>query len=175
MEPVVDCAARLRASHRAQTLLATPTHFSERAGPAFFRERIPAGTIQVIEGETWDALAYSDVCVAASGTVTVEAALLGAPMVTFYRVSPLSWTLGRHLVRAPFLTMVNLIAGRQIVPELMQHEATGERLATEAALLLDDEGARDRMKRDIAQVSSLLATEEHPMDRAAQIALEFLS
>jgi lipid-A-disaccharide synthase len=71
--------------------------------------------------------------------------------------------------------MVNLIAGRRIVPELMQHEATGERLAAEAALLLDDASARDRMKRDIAQVSSVLATEEHPMERAARIALQFLS
>lgn len=171
---VLDCATLLRQSHQAQALLAAPSDFRARAGEAFFRERIPPGAIQVIEGETWDALAHADVSVAASGTVTVEAALLGAPMVTFYRVTPLSWLLGRRLVRAPFLTMVNLIAGRRIVPELMQDEATGERLARQTAVLLDEPAVRNEMKRDIALVSSLLATGQDPMERAARLALEHL-
>jgi lipid-A-disaccharide synthase len=169
---VADAAERLNG--RAQVILAAPAGFGARAGLTFFRERIPGWSIQVIEGETSDALAHADVALAASGTVTVEAALLGTPMVTFYRVTPLSWFLGRRLVRVPFLTMVNLIAGRKIVPELMQHEATGERLAAEAAALLSDSAARDKMKRDLLQVRDLLAAPEHPMKRAARIACEFL-
>ena len=67
---------------------------SATTGAAFFRERIHGAPIQVIEGETWDAIAHADLALAASGTVTVEAALLGTPMVAFYKVSPVSWFLG---------------------------------------------------------------------------------
>ena len=85
---------------------------SVTTGAEFFRERIGGAPIQVIEGETWDAIAHADVALAASGTVTVEAALLGTPMVTFYRVNALSWLLG-HLVKVPYYSMVNLVAGRR--------------------------------------------------------------
>ena len=74
------------------------THFllpaSATTGAAFFRERIQGAPIQVIEGESWDAMAHADLALAASGTVTVEAALFGTPMVTFYKVNALSWLLG---------------------------------------------------------------------------------
>jgi lipid-A-disaccharide synthase len=158
-----------RLSRRATLVLATPAGFSERAGAAFFSERSGRAPIQVIEGQTRDAIAHADVALAASGTVTVETALLGTPMVTFYRVHPLSWRFGRGLVRVPYLTMVNLIAGREIVPELMQDQMTGERLAGEAERLLDDPGAREAMKRDLAEVAAKLTTREDPMERAADI------
>lgn len=169
---VADAADRLRAD--AQIVLATPPGFEAKAGAEFFRERISTSSIQIVEGETSDALAHADVALAASGTVTVEAAVLGTPMVTFYRVSPLSWALGRRLVKAPFLTMVNLIAGRKIVPELMQDEATGERLAAETRALLIDPVKRQQMKRELALVTEALRTPEHPMVRAAAIAGKYL-
>ena len=173
--PVVrEAADRLARSHAPNLVLGTPLNFSRRAGSAFFRERIGGSLIQVIEGETWDALAHADVAVAASGTVTVEAALLGAPMVTFYRVTGLSWLMGRFLVKVPFYTMVNLVAGRRIVPELMQDDATGERIAAETAALLDDERLRGEMKRQLAAVSETLATGEDPTERAAGIVSEYL-
>jgi lipid-A-disaccharide synthase len=127
-----------------------------------------------LEGQTWDVLAHGDLALAASGTVTVEAALLGIPMVTFYRVTGLSWLMGRFLVDVPFYSMVNLVAGRKVVPELMQEEMTGERLALEAETLLDDAGARERMKQDLAGVARALATETDPMQRAADAVAEFL-
>ena len=96
----------------------------------------------MIEGHTWDALAQAELALAASGTVTIEAALLGTPMVTFYRVNALSWYLERWRVRTPFLSMVNLVAGRQVVPELIQDEMTAERIAAEALRLLEDARTR---------------------------------
>lgn len=111
---------------------------------------------------------------AASGTVTIEAALLGTPMVTFYRVTGLSWWLGKWLVRVPFYSMVNLVAGRAIVPELMQNEMSGERLAAEALRLLSDPAARDRMRRDLNSVAARLSGAEDPMERAAGTVAEFL-
>jgi lipid-A-disaccharide synthase len=96
-------------------------------------------------------------------------------MVTFYKVTPLSWILGRFLVRVPFYSMVNLVAGKRIVPELMQDQASGENLADEAIKLLEDAGARSQMKQALAEVASKLASPEHPMDRAARIVSEYLN
>ena len=133
-----------------------------------FWERIRGSSIQVMEGSTWDALAHAEVALAASGTVTIEAALLGVPMVTFYRVNALSWILGRRLVRAPFLSMVNLVAGRRIVPELIQDQMTAQRIADEAVHLLENPEARNAMRADLAEVARKLASDRDPMELAAE-------
>ncbi len=112
-------------------------------------------------------LACSDLALAASGTVTIEACLLNTPMVAFYRVNGLSWLLGKLLVRVPFFSMVNLIAGRQIVPELIQRDMTPQRLADEACLLLNDGPARQRMRSDLAETARRLAAAGDPIDIAA--------
>jgi lipid-A-disaccharide synthase len=171
---IADAAARLDRMVRPNLMLATPLNFTRRAGSRFFPERISGLPIKIIEGETWDTIAHADVAVAASGTVTVEAALLGTPMVTFYRVTGLSWTLGRFLVRVPYYTMVNLVAGSKIVPELMQTEATGERIASETASLIHNAGMRDEMKRQLRGVAAALATENDPIETAARIVGEYL-
>jgi lipid-A-disaccharide synthase len=154
------------------------THFllpaSETTGAEFFRQRIGRAPIQVIEGETWDAMAHADLALAASGTVTVEGALLGVPMVTFYKVNALSWAMGRLLVNVPFYSMVNLVAGRAIVPELMQGEMTGERLAEHALRLLRDDRARGEMRRDLAEVAARLSGSGRPMAKAAAIVQELM-
>src|SRR3954466_14139142 len=127
------------------------------AGKAFFEERIGGAPIRVIEGESWDAMGHADIALAASGTVTVEAALLGTPMVTFYKVTGLSWWMGRFLVRVPFYSMVNLVAGRKIVPELMQNQMTGVHLADAVSGLLRDPVAAGRMRQDLAEVADKLS------------------
>ena len=80
-----------------------------------------------VEGETYDALAAADCAIVASGTATVEAALLGTPMVVIYRVTPITAAILRHMIRTPFIGMVNLIAGRQVAPELIQDAFTPAR------------------------------------------------
>ena len=125
MPYLLDAAKRIQRPPPVRFLLALPAGFG--AENTTFWEPVQAASIQVIEGHTWDALAQAELALAASGTVTIEAAMLGTPMVTFYRVNALSWILGRWLVKAPFLSMVNLVAGRRIVPELIQgDEMTGE-------------------------------------------------
>jgi lipid-A-disaccharide synthase len=101
-------------------------------------------------------MAYCDVALAASGTVTVEAALLAAPMVTYYKVTGLSWAIGKLLVDVPFYSMVNLIAERPVVPELMQEAMTGDRIAAETERLLDNIEEREKMKADLAEVAQRL-------------------
>ena len=169
LERLADAAHRLSAARPLTFVAGTPPGFAKIVNPSSFWERFHRSSIKVIEGSTWDLLAYSDLALAASGTVTIEAALLGTPMVTFYRVSPLSWAMGRRLVRVPFLSMVNLVAGRQVVPELMQKDMTAERLAEEAGRLLDDPAARERMKAGLAEVRESLTATADPIETAARI------
>ncbi len=154
-------------------LLAAPAGMGATAWRNF-REPISLSPIQVIEGETWDAIAHADFALAASGTVTVEAALLGTPMVTFYKVTGVSWWLGRFLVDVPFYSMVNLIAGRQVVPEVMQEEMTGERLAREALRILHDPEKMREMKRELREVGDKLAAVGDPMKKAAGVVQDLI-
>jgi len=158
----------IQANRKAVFVAGAPPGFRARVSPNFW-ERFPAGTIQVIEGETWDLLNAADLALAASGTVTVEAALLGCPMVTYYKVTGLSWLMGKMLVRVPYYTMVNLIAGKLAVPELMQQQLNARNLATEAMRLLDDAPAREEMKSELARVKAKLITGQDPMRKAVEI------
>jgi lipid-A-disaccharide synthase len=111
-------------------------------------------------------MACCDVALAASGTVTVEGALLGSPMVTYYRVNALSWLLGRRLVKVPFLCMVNLIAGRMIVKEFMQDDMMADNLTGEVKRLLDP-AASAAMREELAEVAGKLAGDRDAILQAA--------
>jgi lipid-A-disaccharide synthase len=153
---------------KLSVILATPKGYGGHSALLRFRERITASSIQVVENETWDCIAHSNLALAASGTVTMEAAVLGIPMVTFYKVNPLSWYGGRHLVKVPFLSMVNLIAQRGVVPELIQHEMTPSNLASAAEELLLDHSKADEMRRELARVKKMLTPAHDPLSYVAQ-------
>ena len=122
--------------------------------------------VAVVEGETYNALAAADTAIISSGTATVEAALLDAPMVVVYRVSPLTATLAKPLVRTPYFAMVNLIAEHQVVPELVQDDLTPERVAAATIQLLQDPNSRSAMKSSLAEVRKRLGP-PGAVDRAA--------
>ncbi len=115
--------------------------------------RVP---LAVVEGATDDALAAADVVVTASGTATVQTALHGRPMVVVYRLSKLTYALGRRFVRVSSYGMVNLVAGRPIVPELIQDALTPESVTREVVSLLTDRARADAMRRDLADVRARL-------------------
>jgi len=109
---------------------------------------VPSTTI--VEGETDDVLSAADAVVTASGTATVQTAIHGKPMVIVYRLSGLTYAMGRRFVKVTTYGMVNLIAGRTIVPELIQDACTPARVAEEAVSLLTDRARTDTMRGDIA-------------------------
>ena len=162
--PELVRAAEILSKQRDVTFLLAA---SPACGAALFEKPLRGSRIRAVEGEAWDVMAHSDVALSASGTVTVEAALLGTPMVTFYRVTGLSWALGRFLVNVPFYSMVNLIAGRRVVPELMQGAMTGGRIAAEAGRLLNDDRERGTMKIELARVAAKLGMKVDPIVLAA--------
>jgi len=138
-------------------------------GPELFAPYERQGvSVTRVEGATYDALGAADCAIVASGTATVEAALLGTPMVVVYRVSPTSAFVLRRLVRSPFIAMVNLIAGRRVVPELIQDQFTSEAVVEEVRKLLESSAARDEMKAGLAEVRTRLGP-GGAIERAADI------
>jgi lipid-A-disaccharide synthase len=129
--------------------------------------------------EALPALFHSRAGIIASGTATVEAAMMNTPFVMVYRVSPLTYLLGKPRVKVPRFAMVNLIAGEEVVPELVQHDFTAANVVSRLKDILPDGAARNRMLEGLALVKAKLrgtAIEDsstHPADRAAQIILTF--
>ena len=131
------------------------------------------GRMPVVTGETWDLVAASDLVLCASGSATLETALLERPMVVSYRLSPLTWAVARLLVRVPFVAMPNLVLGRRAVPELLQGDATAVRMAAEARSILLEPGRAEAMRADLATVRARLG-EGGAARRAAVIAADML-
>jgi lipid-A-disaccharide synthase len=112
--------------------------------------------VVAVEGHTDDVLAVADAAIVASGTVTVQAALHDCPMVVVYRLSSLTYKVGKPFVHVDTYAMVNLIAGRRIVQELIQDDFTAEAVAAEATRLLTDRAHASRMKADLREVREKL-------------------
>jgi lipid-A-disaccharide synthase len=115
-----------------------------------------APPLTILEGDTDAILAASDVALTASGTATVQAALHDTPMVIVYRLSPLTYRIGRRLVTLDTVGMVNLIAGEQIVPELIQNDFTPEAVAREAVSMLTDRARVARVREGLSRVRARL-------------------
>ena len=136
---------------------------------------LPAGiSTRVVDGQTYNALAAADAAIVSSGTATVEAALLNAPMVVVYRVTPMTAALAKPLVRTKFFAMVNLIAGRLAVPELIQKDFTGPRVATEILRLLRDPQARSLLQVGLEEVRQRLGP-PGAVERAAETIANLLT
>ena len=129
--------------------------------------------------ESLPALYHSRAGIIASGTATVEAAIMSLPFVMVYRVSPLTYWLGKPRVKVAHFAMVNLIAGEQVVPELVQHDFTPAQVVAQLNEILPDGTARDKMLEGLAGVKARLRApkngDAHPSERAAQAIFELLA
>ncbi|HSS51367.1 MAG TPA: lipid-A-disaccharide synthase [Thermoanaerobaculia bacterium] len=119
-------------------------------------------------------LHLSRASIVASGTATVEAALIGNPFVVVYRISPLSYAVARRVVDVPHVAMVNLIAGKRVVPELIQGDFTAAEVVSQLRLLLDDGEPRTRMQTNLRRVGEMLRGEQNAVGRVARITCEML-
>ena len=127
-------------------------------------------SVRVAHDRASEVMALSDVLFVASGTATLQAAVVGTPMVLLYKTSPLTYRLARWLAKVKWIGLVNLVAGRSVVPELIQDEATEERLCQEVLHLLRDRSAYNDMKEELRQVRQSLG-EPGASHRAAQVVL----
>jgi lipid-A-disaccharide synthase len=128
----------------------------------------------VIHGDVYRVLKACDLALVASGTATLEAAILETPMVVVYRVSFLSYWIGRMVISVPFIGLVNLVAGEEVVPELIQGDASPQRIFQEAAALLNDAKRMTAMEQELARVGELLGS-RGASERVAGIAYDMIN
>lgn len=170
MPAVLDAVDRLMRDRNLNIVLPA----SSTTGRAFFEPVLGGRRIVIAENDARRVLAHADAALIASGTASTEAAIIGTPMAVFYCVSWPTWALGKLLVDLPHLSMVNLLAGERLVPELIQGDCTGERLAEEAARLLDNPETRATMKRDLARIRQKLQRSKPAAQAAAEEACRTL-
>lgn len=140
----------------------------------FAESMLPANLpVKIVDGYNYDIMAYSELLLVKSGTTTVEASLSGTPFVVMYKVSPLSYLIAKRMVKIPNLAMANILAGRQIVPELIQNEATPERIAREMSGILEDQARYARIKKELGAIRHKLGTGNVYL-KAAQNVAEFI-
>jgi lipid-A-disaccharide synthase len=157
LPPMLGAASRLALNRQLQFVLpVAATLDPARMETTILRCYVGRAPIRTITHATSDALEHSDVAVVASGTATLEAALHARPMVVVYRVSPLTWLFGRLLVKVPHYSMVNLLAGKRLVTELMQSNFNAQSLSAQVEYLLDHPEARATMAQELGALRARL-------------------
>jgi len=172
LPPLLDAVRTLGRELPLQFALA----LAHTLSPNSVRDRVRAAGVDVtiVEGDTYNLVAAADLALVSSGTATLECALLERPMVIVYRLGPLSYGLGRLLVRGvDWIGMPNIVAGREIVPELLQRRANGPAIAAAARAILTDPARHARIVEDLREVRRRLGR-GGAARRAAAIVLEVL-
>ena len=129
--------------------------------------------LKVITGQTYDAVSCCDLAIVASGTATLETALLGVPMIIVYKISFLSYVIGRLFVHVKNIGLANIIAGKTIVPELIQGDACGDRIAGEALAILKNGERKQAIIKELNAIRAKLG-EPGAAIRTAQLAFDML-
>ncbi len=130
--------------------------------------------LQIVEGRTYACLSIADFCLVASGTAALETAIMQKPFVVIYKMNLLNYLFYRPQVKVPHISLVNILAGKEIVPEFIQFKATAKRIAKEVIKILKNPSRLSEMKNDLAQIKTLLG-EPGAASRAARIIIDFLS
>jgi lipid-A-disaccharide synthase len=174
--PVFAQAVGLLGRNRPELTVAVATVDAVRDEVAAAVRAWPMPTIVVTEpGDKYDAFAASRAAVAKSGTVTLELALAGVPMVVCYKVSPVTAFLARRLVSLRLVALVNLLSDRQVAPELLQEACTPHAIVEAVEPLLTDEAERAAQLSGFREVVGRLGgVSPAPSERAAEVVLEVI-
>jgi lipid-A-disaccharide synthase len=129
--------------------------------------------IRVIKGDIYEVLSACNLALVASGTATLQTAIMGVPMVVVYKVSPISYWMGKIAVKVPYISLVNLVAGEEVVPELIQDNVVPERLARESITILEDDAIRGNMINKLRGIKEGLGR-GGASEKTASIAVEMM-
>ncbi|MCI0707532.1 MAG: lipid-A-disaccharide synthase [Ignavibacteriae bacterium] len=149
---MISAARRVAAESGAQVVIGVAPTLDEK----YFTTMYNVNGAQLIKGATYDVMSHSDVALVTSGTATLETACLGTPLIVVYKTSWITYLIGRLFVRIKNIGLVNIVAGKQIAPEYIQHEATSANLAREALRLLNDKQAADAMRAELGKIKGML-------------------
>jgi len=148
LPPMAELARRWR-QERPEVQWVLPV--APTLDPAFVRAHLGGAPVTLVQDRTYAARAYADAALVASGTATLETALLGTPFAIVYRLNALTYQIARRIVKVPHFGLANVVAGREVAVELLQDEVNPERLAVELSRLLEPETAR-RVRADLGEV-----------------------
>jgi lipid-A-disaccharide synthase len=126
-----------------------------------------------VENNTHEVIQVCEMMIAASGTVTLEAAILGTPLVVVYKVNPLTYWLGKRLIKVQHVALANIVAGETVAPELIQHEANPEQIAREAMAILGDSDRQAWIRQRFSEVRDRVG-KPGASARTAAIAMELM-
>jgi lipid-A-disaccharide synthase len=174
LPPMLDAAERLRANHPDAQFVLPVAPMLDRALLAPHLAAHATLDVKLVDGRTEEAVGASDGALVKSGTSTLEAGLMLRPMVVAYRLAWLSYLVGRLLVKLTHFSLVNLLAGREVVPELLQGEVTGQRLAEALERVLAEGPARQAQLAGLREVRATLGEPGAP-ERVAREVVEVLS
>jgi lipid-A-disaccharide synthase len=148
LPPMAELATRWR-RERPEVQWVLPV--APTLDPAFIRAHLGDAPVTLVEDRTYAARAYADAALVASGTATLETALLGTPFAIVYRLNALTYQMAKRIVKVPHFGLANVVAGREVAPELLQDEVNAERLGRELSRLMDPEVAR-RVRTELGEV-----------------------
>ncbi len=169
---MMEAASRIEAGLKKKPAFIIPAARSVDSA-AFDAARRAAGlNVKVTDGKMYEALKASDAAVVASGTATLETALMGVPMVIVYRMSGLSYGIGRALVDVPFIGLPNIIAGKKVATELIQSDVTAGKISGEILPILEDQARRRAIIRDLKEIRAGLG--KGAARKAARVVASFL-
>jgi lipid-A-disaccharide synthase len=157
LPPMLDAASRLALTRNIQFVVGVAPSLD----PLWMESKVSTcyvgrAQVRTLFHATYDSIQHADLTIVASGTATLEAALRERPMIVVYRVSPISWQFGKFMVDVPFYCMVNLLAGKRLVPELIQGDLNAAKLSAQAEILLDNAEAREEMLKGFRAIRTRL-------------------
>jgi lipid-A-disaccharide synthase len=164
---LLEVAQRLAWEQPVQFLLPLASDANQALVAGLIKEMTTNLPVRLVFDDNYDAVGHSDLAVVSSGTATLETAILGTPLIVVFRISNFTWIVGQYLVDVPFYSLVNLIAGKKIVPELYQQDFSPDRLHAEIRKYLDDAALRKRVKMELSLVKEKLG-EGGAIERAAE-------
>src|SRR5881628_2470858 len=163
--PILCQAAELMAAANSDAQFVLP--IAPGLDPRLIESIIQSRPITVLRNETYNAIRYSRAAVVASGTATLETALLGTPEVIVYRISPATWFLGKLFLKVRLFGIVNIILGEEVVPELFQDKMTPEKVSRTALALMDDVWLQSRIRGNYEKLRGQLG-EGNVAERVAE-------
>ena len=165
---MIAAMEELAGSHRITPIVGKPEHLEM----AFYRQLIPDG-VPVIDQDVSALMKHAHFALVASGTATLELGYLQTPMIVMYRVAPITYFLGRLLIKLDHIALANIVAGKPVVPELIQHHLTVERVKQHARRYLEDENYYATVKSGLASIPGVLGP-PGASERAARQIADFL-
>jgi lipid-A-disaccharide synthase len=153
--PEMLSAARTIAAERD---LAIAVGIAPTLEEKYFTTMFPVDGVHLIKGATYELMQHAELAIVTSGTATLETACFSTPMVVVYKTSWLTYLIGRMLVSIKNIGLVNIVAGKRIVPELIQHKASATHIAREALRILGDDKARETMRKELSAVKGVLGS-----------------